>query len=161
MQLTKRFLCTTGCLFGLVAIGATVAPKLSAAVKAALVEISLPSRPFFGQAGITVNNNRFGTGSDDGTLGITNLVVTNFNNEVSTVEIFQPVLSPNAGSCFGPITGGGGPFSISMTLRLQPNQTLNIPFPTPLVIPPANGHSCIAANGPPGFFEVSVIGFVN
>jgi len=48
-----------------------------------------------------------------------------------------------------------------MTLRLQPNQTLSIPFPTPLVIPPANGHSCIAAEGPPGLFEVSVTGFVN
>jgi hypothetical protein len=53
------------------------------------------------------------------------------------------------------------PFSISMTLRLQPNQTLNIPFPTPLVIPAVNGHSCIAAEGPPGLFEVSVVGFVN
>src|SRR6266508_1483894 len=109
MQLTKRFLCTTGCLFGVLAIGVTVAPKLSAAVKAALVEIALPGKPFFGQAGLTVNNNRFGTGSDERTLGITNLVVTNFTNAVSTVEIYQPVLSPNAGSCFGPITGTGGP----------------------------------------------------
>jgi len=110
---------------------------------------------------VTVNDVHFGTGSDEGTLGITNLVMTNFNNVVSTVHIFQPELSPNAGTCFGPITGGGGPFSISMTLRLQPNQTLNIPFPTPLVIPAVDGHSCIAADGPPGLFEVSVVGFVN
>jgi len=107
MQLTKRFLFTTGCLLGVVAIGATVAPKLSAAVKAAFVEISLPGKPFFGQAGLTVNHISFGTGSDEGTLGITNLVVTNFNNAVSTVEIFQPVLSPSASTCFGPITGSG------------------------------------------------------
>jgi hypothetical protein len=161
MQFKKRFLYTTGCLFGVLAIGAAVAPKLPAAVKAALIEIGLPGKPFFGQAGLTVNNIRFGTGSDEGTLGITNLVVTNFNNVVSTVEIFQPVLSPNASTCFGPITGSGGPFSIFMTLRLQPNQTLSIPFPTPLVIPPVNGHSCIAAEGPAGLFEVNVVGFVN
>jgi len=161
MQLTKRLLCTTGCLLGVVAILAPVTPKLSAAVKNALVEIALPSRPFFGQAGLTVNNFRFGTGSDDGTLGITSLVVTNFNNVVSTVEVFQPVLAQGASTCSGPITGSGGPNTIFMTLRLQPNQTLNIPFPTPLVIPPVNGHSCIAADGPPGLFEVDVTGFVN
>jgi len=161
MHLKKSLLCAAGCLVGVLAIGAIFAPKLSAAVRAALVEIVLPSKPFFGQTGVTVNNVHFGTGTEDGTLGITNLVVTNFNNVVSTVQIFQPVLSPSAGSCFGPITGGGGPFSISMTLRLQPNQTLNIPFPTPLVIPAVNGHSCITAEGPPGLFEVNVIGFVN
>ena len=145
----------------MLAIGAIFAPKLSAAVRAALVEIVLPSKPFFGQTGVTVNNIHFGTGSEEGTLGITNLVVTNFNNVVSTVQVLQLVLSPSAGSCFGPITGSGGPFSITMNLRLQPNQTLNIPFPTPLVIPAVNGHSCITAEGPPGLFEVNVIGFVN
>jgi len=161
MHLKKNLRWTAGCLVGLLACSAAFAPKVSAAIKAAVVEIVLPSKPFFGQTGVTVNDVHFGTGTEEGTLGITNLIVTNFSNTVSTVEVFQPVLSPNAGSCFGPITGSGGPFSISMTLRLQPNQTLNIPFPTPLVIPAVNGHSCIAAEGPPGFFEVNVVGFVN
>lgn len=161
MQLKKHLLCTAGCLLGLAAIGVVFTPKLSAGVKAALFEMVLPSKPFFGQTGVTVNNVHFGTGSQEGTLGITNMVVTNFNNVVSTVEVFQPVLSSSASTCFGPITGSGGPFSIFMTLRLQPNQTLNIPFPTPLVIPAVNGHSCIAAEGPPGLFEVDVTGFVN
>jgi len=48
-----------------------------------------------------------------------------------------------------------------MTVRLQPNQTLSLPFPSPLVIPPLGGHSCIAVEGPPGFFEAYVTGFVN
>jgi hypothetical protein len=161
MHLKKSLLWTAGCLVGVLASSAAFAPKLSAAIKTTLVEIILPSKPFFGQTDVTVNDVHFGTGTEEGTLGITNLVVTNFNNQVSTVQIFQPELSPNASTCFGPITGGGGPFSISMTLRLQPNQTLTIPFPTPLVIPAVNGHSCIAADGPPGFFEVDVVGFVN
>ena len=161
MHLKKSLLWTAGCLVGVLACSAAFAPKLSAAIKTALVEIVLPSKPFFGQTGVTVNDVHFGTGTEEGTLGITNLVVTNFNNVVATVEVFQPGLSSNASTCFGPITGGGGPFSIFMTLRLQPNQTLNIPFPTPLVIPAVNGHSCIAAEGPPGLFEVSVVGFVN
>ena len=161
MHLKKTILCSAGCLVGVLAVGGIFAPKLAAGIKAAVVEIVLPSKPFLGQAGVTVNNVHFGTGSEEGTLGITNLVVTNFNNVVSTVEIFQPVLSTGASTCFGPITGSGGPFSIFMTLRLQPNQTLSIPFPTPLVIPPVNGHSCIAAEGPPGLFEVNVTGFVN
>ena len=161
MRLKKSLLGIAGCLVGVLACSAAFAPKLSAAIKTAVVEIVLPSKPFFGQTGVTVNDVHFGTGTEDGTLGVTNLIVTNFNNVVSTVEIFQPVLSPNASTCFGPITGGGGPFSIFMTLRLQPNQTLNIPFPTPLVMPAVDGHSCIAAEGPPGLFEVDVVGFVN
>ncbi len=160
-NLKKIVLWAAGCFVGVLVSSAVFAPTLSAAIKAAVVEIVLPSKPFFGQTAVTVNDVHFGTGSDEGTLGITNLIVTNFNDTVSTVEIFQPVLSPNAGSCFGPITGSGGPFSIFMTLRLQPNQTLNIPFPTPLVIPAVNGHSCIAAEGPRGLFEVNVIGLVN
>jgi hypothetical protein len=161
MHLKKRLLWTAACVVGVLACSAAFTPGVSAAIKSAVVEIVLPSKPFFGQTDVTVNDIHFGTGTEDGTLGITNLVVTNFNNVVSTVEIFQPVLSPNASTCFGPITGGGGPFSIFMTLRLQPNQTLNVPFPTPLVIPAVNGHSCIAAEGPPGLFEVNVVGFVN
>jgi len=161
MHLKKTGLWAVGCVVGVFVSSAVFAPRLSAKIKSAIVEIALPSSPFFGQTAVTVNDVHFGTGSDEGTLGITNLIVTNFNNVVSTVRIFQPELSPNAGTCFGPITGGGGPFSITMTLRLQPNQTLNIPFPTPLVIPAVNGHSCIAAEGPPGLFEVSVVGFVN
>ena len=47
MQLKKRFLYVSGCLLGIVAIGALSTPKLSAAIKAAVVEIVFPSRPFF------------------------------------------------------------------------------------------------------------------
>jgi hypothetical protein len=161
MQLKKSLICAAGCLAGAFALSAVFAPKLSASIKTAVVEIVLPSKPFFGQTAVTVNNIHYGTGTEEGTLGITNLVATNFSSNVSTVRIYQPVLGAGASTCFGPIAGSRGPFSISMTLRLQPNQTLNIPFPTPLVIPPQEGHSCIAAEGPPGFFEVSVIGFVN
>ena len=93
MHLKKRLLWIAGCLLGVLACSAAFAPKLSAAIKSALVEIVLPSKPFFGQTGVTVNDVHFGTGTEEGTLGITNLIVTNFNDVVSTVEIFQPVLS--------------------------------------------------------------------
>src|SRR5690242_11134292 len=98
----KRLLYTAAGIFTLALTGALSAARVSAAIKAALVEIALPSKPFFGQTGTTVNNIQFGTGSDGGTLGITNLTLTNFNDTVSTVTIFQPVLSPNAATCFGP-----------------------------------------------------------
>jgi hypothetical protein len=162
MQLKKRFFYAAACLGALLAIGALTSPKLSAAIKATLVETVLPSQPFFAVAKTPVNiPGPFAVGPNAGTLGVTNLILTNFNNQLSQINIFQPIMSPNAADCGGPVASSGGPGSIFMTVRLEPNQTLSLPFPTPLVMTPINGHSCIAVEGPPGFFEAYVTGFVN
>lgn len=162
-MLKKRLLCAAGGLVALAAVGALSAPKLKAAIKAAFVEVVQPSRPFYATLFTPVNfpGVPFAGGPDQGTLGVTNITVTNFQDTPASVTVFQPVLNPNAANCGGGIQGFGGPDSIDITIKLQANQTLTLPFPTPLVFAPQNGHSCIAVVGPAGFFEAYITGFVN
>ena len=106
----------------------------------------------------------FATGPAQGTLGVTSLVLTNLTPDPQRVEIFQPILRSNALDCGGGVQGTGGPGSIDMILNLQPNQTLSLPFPSPLVFTPIDGHSCIAMsiNGTAvDAVRAYVTGFVN
>lgn len=125
------------------------------------VEIVAPSQPFQatlntfgGQAGPT-----FSVGPDQGTLSVTSLILTNLNNVVERVQIFQP---SNADAC-GLNARIGGAGTIHMDLLVQPLQTLSLPFPTPLVFDSNAAHSCIGMSGGsvPGIVIVHVNGFVN
>jgi hypothetical protein len=125
------------------------------------VEIVVPSQPFQatlntfgGQAGPT-----FSVGPDQGTLSVTSLILTNLNNVVERVQIFQP---SNADAC-GLNARIGGAGTIHMDLLLQPSQTLSLPFPTPLVFNSNATHSCIGMSGGsvPGIVVVQVTGFVS
>jgi hypothetical protein len=125
------------------------------------VEIAVPSQPFQatlntfgGQAGPT-----FSVGPDQGTLSVTSLILTNLNNVVERVQIFQP---SNADAC-GLDARIGGAGTIHMDLLIQPSQTLSLPFPTPLVFDSNATHSCIGMSGGsvPGIVVVQVTGFVS
>src|SRR5258705_4561944 len=138
MQFKKRFLWIAGCLLGVVAISGLSTPNLVAAtLKQTLVELVLPSQPFFSTLGVPFNiPGARAIGPAQGTLGVTNLILTNTTDGPQRVEIFQPIMSPNAAECGGPVQGFGGPGSISMTVNLQPRQTLSLPFPAPLGFTP-------------------------
>src|SRR5947209_4606662 len=100
MQLNRRFLCVAAGLFGVVAIGTLSSPKLYAGIKAAFVEIGLPGRPFFATLAVPVNiPGAHAVGPADGTLGVTNLIVTNVTPSPQTINVFQPIMSPNAADC--------------------------------------------------------------
>src|SRR6185437_3362798 len=141
IMLKKRLLCAAGGLVVLAGIGTLSAPKLKAAIKAAFVEVVQPSRPFYATVFTPVNfpGVPFAAGPDQGTIGVTNITVTNFQNTPAQVTIFQPVLNPDARSCGGGVASFGGPGSIDISVHLQPEQTLTLPFPTPLVFTPQNG----------------------
>jgi hypothetical protein len=85
--------------------------------------------------------------------------VTNLNTVEEFVVIFQP---SNPDAC------GNGAFTdrpdlLDMTVFVQPHQTLSLPFPSPLVFSPINGHSCIGIAGgtDANTVRVQVSGFVN
>jgi hypothetical protein len=162
MKLSKLVLYGAGTVMVAAVVGIFAAPKVSAAVRGALVEIVIPSKPI--NESMTVLTSPVSSGPDAGTFGVSNIIVTNFDSSPQQVLIFQPVIaSGGSAGCGGAVLGGGGP---RLIVYVQSRQTLVIPYPTPLVFSGINGHSCIAAqilttpvNG--GFVEVDVNGFVN
>jgi len=100
---------------------------------------AFPANPFSATITITSGQKK-AAGPAAGTLGVTSLTITNFNNSTQQLFVFAPVLGgPN---CASQITGGSNP---SYTLILEPNRTLQLTFPTPLIFPKTGGISCIAA----------------
>jgi len=161
-MLKKRLLCGAGGLIALAAIGALSAPKLKAAIKAAFVEVVQPSQPFFISLFTPFNGSGPSvTGLDQGTIGVTNITVSSFADTPSLISIFQPEMSPGS-NCFGQVLGGGGTGEIFIEVNVPPHQTVTLPFPTPLVFTPKNGHSCIAVEGgAPELVKTFITGFVN
>ena len=100
---------------------------------------AFPAKPFAATITITSGQKK-AAGPAAGTLGVTSLIIANFNNSTQQLFVFAPVLGgPN---CASQITGGSNP---SYTLILEPNRTLQLTFPTPLIFPQIGGISCIAA----------------
>lgn len=161
MQISTRFI-----LLGVVAIGSLsiATPAAAQNKKVELptpVETVAPSKPFQAQLNTFGGNAgpTFSVGTTQGTLAVTSLILTNLNNVVERVQIFQP---SNGDAC-GIGAQIGGPGTIHMDLLLQPSQTLSLPFPSPLVFTPINGHACIGIAGGQvaGIVIVQVTGFVN
>jgi hypothetical protein len=153
-----------------------VAPKAAHALAATLVQVTnttanpvptapaVPGTPFFG----IMQLSGFGAqsvGPGTGTLGVTQIVLTSSDSVVDQVNIYAGLL--NGGTCGGSgnVEAAAYPF---LTVKVQPNSTLVIPAPTPLVFTPQDGydnvnHTCLAAGMPlsGGNVNVSVNGFVN
>jgi hypothetical protein len=161
MQFKKGFLWIAGSLMGVAVIGSLSTPSLSAqSIKQTLVELLLPSQPFQATLAVPSEGQVVTAGpSAFRTLGVTSLVLTNLAPTVETVIIFQPAFS--AGAFCGDVDARfGGPGSIQMAVKLQPNQTLSIPFPSPLVFTQINNQSCIGVTGS-AKIQTYVTGFVN
>lgn len=97
-----------------------------------------PLRPFYDN--MSVLNSARAVGPARGKLAITNLTLTNFDTSAQQVFIFAPLFAAG-GTCGSPVIGGTAP---QMTVYVQPQQTLVIPYPTPLVVERVRPN-CIAA----------------
>ena len=133
-------------------------PRVSAAVRAALVETVLPSQPFHDSAALSTSYVTMGPST--GSLGITNITLTNPSSAVQLVYFFEPSLSSGTCSGGGPfVTGAAGPLS---EVYVQPRTTVSLNYPTPLVYGPVNGPACLAAVAANSVSVwIDVTGFVN
>jgi hypothetical protein len=155
MKLNKTILWAVGGFLTIAFVGIFAAPRVSAAIRATFVEVVIPSKAFFSALTLSQQKLRASAGPETGTLGVTNITVTNYDSTVNTVFIFTPLFS--GGGCGSVITGGAGP---NLTILVQPSSTLAITYPTPLVFEGIQGHTCVAAQAF-GNVEVDVNGFVN
>jgi hypothetical protein len=152
----------------LVSVTASVAfiggagPALAAgAIKAAYVEQVIPARTFYGRMSVLNATQSIGPGT--GILGITSLTLTNFDTSPQQVFIFVPIFSGGGcGSGGASIIGGAEP---QMQVYVQPQSTLHLTYPTPLVINPVAGITCIAAEVTTilhgGSVQIDVNGVIN
>ena len=99
----------------------------------------IPAHTYNGH--MTVVNNISSVGPGKGVLGIGSLTLTNFDTSPQQVFIFVPVFN-SGGGCGSSVIGGSTP---QMTVYVQPQSTLHLPFPTPRVINPYAGNTCLAA----------------
>ena len=158
----RQFLLTAATLAALVITASLTAPRAFAVARAAIVEFAFPTHPFF--ATLSDNGNNSGSraaGPANGILGVTSIIATNLTPTSQTINIFEPIMGLSAADCGGGVAGIGGPGTIFMTIKLDPNQTLSLPFPSPLVLTPTNGHSCIAITSAPNAVEAYITGYVN
>lgn len=153
---------TLACAAGLVGLGATSAPAFAAGtLKAAYVEQVIPAHTFTGR--MQVLNTVSSVGPGTGIFGVTSLTLTNFDAQPQQVFIFVPIFSGGGcGSGGSNVIGGTQP---QMTVYVQPQQTLHLTYPTPMVINPFQNITCIAAEVTTllhgGSVEVDVNGVVN
>lgn len=134
--------------FALAALSTTIllctAPIAHAAgsIKAAYVEQVIPAKTFNGTLLLSHVTKVTGPGVAGGVLGISSITLTNFDANPQQVFIFVPVLTNPADGCSSPVIGGTSP---QRTVFVQGKSTLHLDFPTPLVINPVSGTTCIAA----------------
>ena len=129
-------------------------------IKAAYVEQVIPARTWAGSMQVLNDPKSIGPGASGGILGISSITLTNFDTSPQQVFIFVPIFS--SGSCGTPIIGGTTP---QMQVYVQPQSTLHLTYPTPLVINPYQGNTCIAAEVTTllhgGSVEIDVNGVIN
>jgi hypothetical protein len=161
MKLNKTILYAAGGLLVVAFAGMFAAPRVSAAIRATFVEIVIPSRPY--NVTTTLDSAAFRVfGPDSGTLGVTTMTFANFSAGAEQISIFQAGVA--GGDCSsGTVVSVNSP---AMNFVLQPNATLVIPYPSPLVFTGIGGHTCIYAQVSPNpgagsRVEMGVTGFVN
>jgi hypothetical protein len=154
----KKILLTAGCLLALSFAGLLTARKVSAAIRAAFVEVVIPSQPFFGHMNTYFDSFLASTGPDTGVLGITNITVTNNEFDKKQVVIFAPLFS--GGGCGSKPTSAAPAPSPLLTINVDAFSTQTITYPTPLVFGGVQGHTCVGVQAA-GNAEITVNGFVN
>jgi len=142
-------------------LGGSAPAHAAGSIKAAYVEEVIPARTYSGR--MQVLNSTNSTGPGTGIFGITSLTLTNFDSSPQQVFIFVPIFSGgDCGSGGSNIIGGTSP---QMTVYVQPQTTLHLAYPTPLVVNPLSNITCIAAEVTTllhgGSVEVDVNGVVN
>ncbi len=127
-----------------VCLGTTATPTMAAgSIKAASVELVIPSRAVYFDRGLS-NGVALATGPGTGTLGVTSITLTNFDATAQQVYIFAATVT-TPGDCSSSVVGFESP---SMSVYVQPNSTLHLSYPSPLVFHPISGSTCIGGNLP-------------
>ena len=124
----------------LVAAGPGVA---AAGVRAVSVEEVLPAKPYkaamevFAPSvpGVHADDLIFVGG--DGAIGITSITVTNKNNFLKSITVFEPPAGAGRG-CGAPVWATPNSFVV----MLPASSTVHLAFPSPLVFNAVNGHTC-------------------
>ena len=153
---------TLACVAGVLGLDGASAPAFAAGtIKAAYVEQVIPSHTWSGR--MQVLNAVKSVGPGTGILGVTSLTLTNFDAQPQQGFSFVPIFSGGGcGSSGRNVVGGTEP---QMTVYVQPQQTLHLAYPTPLVINPFQNITCIAAEVTTllhgGSVEIDVNGVVN
>ncbi len=152
------------CLAGTFALAAAGAPAHAAGtLQAAYVEEVIPARTWSGSMQVLNATKSMGPGANGGILGITSITLTNFDTSPQQVFLFVPVFaSGGCGTGGSNIIGGATP---QMTVYVQPQATLHLTYPTPLVINPTQNITCVAAEVTTllhgGSVEIDVNGVLN
>jgi hypothetical protein len=147
---------------GIAALAGGIAPAYAAgSIKAAYVEEVIPSRTYSGRMSVLNTTNSMGPGT--GIFGVTSLTLTNFDTSPQQVFIFVPIFSGGGcGTGGSNIIGGTAP---QMTVYVPAQSTLHLTYPTPLVVNPYAGITCIAAEVTTllhgGSVEIDVNGVIN
>lgn len=148
-----------GIATALVVMCAPVTALAAGGIKAAFVEVVIPSHTFYDS--MSVQNTRTAIGPGSGVLGVTSLTITNFDSTAQQVFIFAPVFSGGSG-CTGSVIGGSTP---RMQVYVQPFSTMHLSYPSPLVFNPLQGRTCVAAEVTTllhgGSVEIDINGVVN
>lgn len=125
---------------------------------------AVPATPFFALMQLSGTGAQ-SVGPGTGTLGVTQIILTSSDSTIDQVNIFAGLLSGGTCGGSGNVLAATNPFII---VKVQPNSTVVVPFPTPLVFTPQDGydnvnHTCVAASMPitGGNVIVTVNGFVN
>jgi hypothetical protein len=160
MKIAKLVVCAVTGFVTLAAIATLSAPKLRAAIRATLVEVVIPSRPY--NQTMTFSSSMFKTfGPDTGLLGVSTISFTNFASLRETITIRQAVIANGDCSTGGLVTQ----VAPDMTFLLQPNSSMVVPFATPLVFSGVGGHTCLFTQVPSNIngddIQMVVTGFVN
>jgi hypothetical protein len=131
-------------------------PAAWAAARAALVELTLPSRPFNQSANGSAGYVSVGPGAS-GTLAVSSITLTNMGNTPHTIFVFAPVFSDGSVCGSTSVIGGAGP---RFYVVVPASQTVHLTYPTPVVYPGVSGQSCIAFGGAPSV-DITVNGFIS
>ncbi len=135
--------------------GALYMPHAIAAGRAALVELSAPSRPYHDSANGSANYVTVGPGAT-GVMAVSSITLTNLGNTQRSVFVFRPVLADGAACGTTNVIGGSTP---RFYVEVPPNQTVHLTYPTPIIYPMLSGQSCLAFGGAAGV-DISVNGFL-
>jgi hypothetical protein len=135
--------------------GAMYMPAAIAAARAALVELSAPSRPYQDSANGSANYVTVGPGAT-GVMAVSSITLTNLGNTQRSVFVFRPVLAGGATCGTINVIGGTTP---RFYVEVPPNQTVHLTYPTPIIYPLLSGQSCLAFGGAAGV-DISVNGFL-
>ena len=150
----------TACLVGAAALTGATPAAAAGSIKAAYVEQVIPSKTFSGS--MQVFGNPVSVGPGAGILGVTSLVITNYDASPQQVFIFAPLFAGGGGACSDPIVGGSSPHQ---QIYVQGRSTLQLTYPTPWVFNPVSGITCVAAEVPTalngGSVEIVVNGVIN